>query len=111
MILLFKYLITEDLSKNHLTEFPRELCQYDSLEKLSLSSNLIRTIPEIVPNQLRCLKILDLNSNNLSYLPPCVCNLASLEVLTVNNNKLVSLPEEIGRLDKLIQLVNIFCLD
>lgn len=96
--------ITADLSKNHLTEFPRDLCQYDSLEKLYLYSNLIRTIPDISVFQLKCLKLLDLNSNNLTYLPPSLCNLASLQVLTINNNKLVSLPEEIGRLDKLIQL-------
>lgn len=58
-----------------------------------------------MPHQLRCLKLLDLNSNNLTYIPASLCNLASLQVLTINNNKLVSLPEEIGRLDKLIQLV------
>ncbi len=93
------------MSKNHLTELPKEICQYDSLEKLTLYSNLIRSIPDISVNQLKCLKILDLNSNNLSYLPSSLCNLASLQVLTVNNNRLVSLPEEIGRLEKLIQLV------
>jgi Leucine-rich repeat (LRR) protein len=93
-----------DMSKNHLTEFPKELYTCDSLEKLILYSNQIRLIPEIAPFQLHCLRTLDLNSNNLSYLPPCLCNLVSLQVLTVNNNKLVSLPEEIGSLSKLIQL-------
>ncbi len=96
--------ITADLSKNHLTEFPKELYNCDSLEKLTLFSNQIRIIPEISSYQLRCLRTLDLNSNNLSYLPPCICNLVSLQVLTVNNNKLVSLPEEIGSLSRLIQL-------
>lgn len=96
------------MSKNHLTEFPKEICFFDSLEKLTLSSNLIRTIPEIGIYQLKCLKYLDLNSNNLTYIPSCLCNLTSLEVLTINNNKLVSLPEEIGQLDKLIQLVLLF---
>lgn len=98
--------IYADLSKNHLIEFPRDLCQFDSLEKLTLQCNQIRLVALdlISPYQLSCLKVLDLNSNNLAYLPPCLCNLASLQVLTVNNNRLVSLPEEIGRLDKLIQL-------
>lgn len=99
--------LTADLSKNHLTEFPKDLCVYDSLERLTLYSNLIRQVPDIQPNQLGCLKVLDLNSNNLSYLPPSICNLNSLQVLTVNNNKLVSLPEEIGRLRQLIQLVSV----
>lgn len=99
--------LTADLSKNHLTEFPKDLCAYDSLERLTLYSNLIRQVPDIQPNQLGCLKVLDLNSNNLSYLPPSICNLNSLQVLTVNNNKLVSLPEEIGRLRQLIQLVSV----
>lgn len=93
------------MSKNHLAEFPKELCSFDSLEKLILYSNLIRSIPEIGLYQLKCLKYLDLNSNNLTYIPSCLCNLSSLEVLTINNNKLVSLPEEIGRLERLIQLV------
>jgi Leucine-rich repeat (LRR) protein len=93
-----------DLSKNNLTEVPRDLYSFESLEKLLLYSNQIRLIPEIGQIQFKCLKILDLNSNNLSYLPPCVCNLVQLQVLTVNNNKLVSLPEEIGSLKKLIQL-------
>jgi len=99
--------LTADLSKNHFTEFPKDLCAYDSLERLSLYSNLIRQVPDIQPDQLGCLKVLDLNSNNLSYLPSSICNLSSLQVLTVNNNKLVSLPEEIGRLRQLIQLVSV----
>jgi Leucine-rich repeat (LRR) protein len=98
--------LTADLSKNHLTEFPKDLCAYDSLERLTLYANLIRQVPDIQSSQLCCLKVLDLNSNNLSYLPPSICNLNALQVLTVNNNKLVSLPEEIGRLKQLIQLVN-----
>jgi Leucine-rich repeat (LRR) protein len=96
--------ITVDLSKNHLTEFPRELTHFDSLERLALQSNQIRLVCDITLYQLRCLRVLDLNSNSLAYLPPSVCNLSALQVLTVNNNKLVSLPEEIGALGKLIQL-------
>lgn len=93
-----------DLSKNRLSELPKEILRYKPLEKLSLNLNIIRTIPEIGVNQLRCIKTIDLNSNRLTFLPASICGLTSLEILTVNNNKLVSLPEEIGRLDKLIQL-------
>ncbi len=46
--------------------------------------------------------------NQLSMIPPFICQLQSLEVLLAANNKLVSLPEEIGRLEKLMQLVGIF---
>ena len=45
--------------------------------------------------------------NQLSLIPPFICQLQSLEVLLAANNKLVSLPEEIGRLEKLMQLVSI----
>lgn len=100
--------INADLSKNQLVEFPKDVCFYDSLEKLTLYSNQIKSVPDITTSQLKCLRILDLNCNNLSYLPPSLCNLTSLQVLTVNNNRLVSLPEEIARLDKLIQLVCLF---
>lgn len=96
--------LTVDLAKNRLSEIPKDLLRFKPLEKLILNTNIIRSIPDINVNQLKCIKILDLNSNRLTYLPPSICNLISLEILTVNNNKLVSLPEEIGRLEKLIQL-------
>lgn len=94
-----------DLSKNRLGELPKDVLRFKPLEKLILNTNIIRSIPEIHTNHLKCIKILDLNYNRLTYLPSSLCNLVSLEILTVNNNKLVSLPEEIGRLEKLIQLV------
>lgn len=102
---LLLLLLFQDLSKNQLTEFPKDVCAYDSLERLTLYSNVIKSVPEQITScQLKCLRILDLNCNSLSYLPPSLCNLTALQVLTVNNNKLVSLPEEIARLDRLIQL-------
>lgn len=43
--------------------------------------------------------------NQLAVLPVSLCVLSSLEVLCASNNKLVSLPEEIGKLDRLMDLV------
>ena len=79
--------LTVDLAKNRLSEIPKELLRFKPLEKLILNTNIIRSIPDINVNQLKCIKILDLNSNRLTYLPPSICNLISLEILTVNNNK------------------------
>ena len=44
--------------------------------------------------------------NQLSYLPASLCELP-LQVLVLNNNRLVSLPEEIGKMQTLMELVNI----
>ena len=44
--------------------------------------------------------------NQLCNIPPFICQLQRLEVLLACNNKLVSLPEEIGKLDRLMDLVS-----
>ena len=114
-----------DLSRNRFIEFPRVLCSFFSLERLNLYHNAIKSIPEQIV-QLHMLKTLDLRSvprggtrslslsalltsssrNQLAYIPAPLCKLPNLEVLIIHNNKLVSLPEEIGRLERLIELVS-----
>ena len=58
-------------------------------------------------NNAWCLIFFLFSRNQLTNIPPFICQLQSLEVLLASNNKLVSLPEEIGRLDKLMDLVSI----
>ncbi|XP_015196042.2 leucine-rich repeat and calponin homology domain-containing protein 4 isoform X4 [Lepisosteus oculatus] len=91
-----------DLSKNRLSEVPEELCQFISLETLSLYHNCIRSIPPSIGN-LQALTYLNISRNQLSSLPTAVCELP-LRVLIASNNKLPCLPSTIQALGNLRQL-------
>ncbi|XP_030018017.1 leucine-rich repeat and calponin homology domain-containing protein 4 isoform X2 [Sphaeramia orbicularis] len=92
-----------DLSKNRLCELPEELCQFISLETLSLYHNGMRSMSSSLGN-LQALTYLNLSRNLLSSLPPSVFQLPLLRVLIVSNNKLSSLPTSIYSLTHLRQL-------
>ncbi|KAK2900266.1 leucine-rich repeat and calponin homology domain-containing protein 4 isoform X1 [Channa argus] len=92
-----------DLSKNRLCELPEELCQFISLETLSLYHNGMRILSSSLAN-LQALTYLNLSRNLLSSLPPSVFQLPLLRVLIISNNKLSSLPASIYSLTQLRQL-------
>ncbi|XP_062305169.1 leucine-rich repeat and calponin homology domain-containing protein 4 isoform X1 [Osmerus eperlanus] len=92
-----------DLSKNRLCELPEELCQFISLETLSLYHNCARSLTPSL-GHLQALTYLNLSRNLLSSLPLSVCELPLLRVLIVSNNKLSSLPASIHTLTHLRQL-------
>ncbi|XP_061565675.1 leucine-rich repeat and calponin homology domain-containing protein 4 isoform X2 [Cololabis saira] len=92
-----------DLSKNRLCELPDELCQFISLETLSLYHNGMRSLSSSLGN-LQALTYLNLSRNLLSGLPPSVFQLPLLRVLIVSNNKLSSLPSSVYSLTHLRQL-------
>ncbi|XP_070538652.1 leucine-rich repeat and calponin homology domain-containing protein 2-like isoform X8 [Ptychodera flava] len=92
-----------DLSKNRLSEVPREVCECIWLEKINCYSNVIKSLPEDI-SKLKTLVYLNLSRNQLTNLPIYICLLQQLQVLVVSNNKLVSLPEEIGKLEELMDL-------
>ncbi|XP_059210547.1 leucine-rich repeat and calponin homology domain-containing protein 4 isoform X2 [Centropristis striata] len=92
-----------DLSKNRLCELPEDLCQFISLETLSLYHNGMRSLSSSLGN-LQALTYLNLSRNLLSSLPPSVFQLPLLRVLIVSNNKLCSLPASIYSLTHLRQL-------
>ncbi|XP_029310397.1 LOW QUALITY PROTEIN: leucine-rich repeat and calponin homology domain-containing protein 4 [Cottoperca gobio] len=92
-----------DLSKNRLCELPEELCQFISLETLSLYHNGMRSLSPSLGN-LQALTYLNLSRNLLSSLPQSVFQLPLLRVLIVSNNKLCSLPASIYSLKHLRQL-------
>ncbi|KAI4808286.1 hypothetical protein KUCAC02_000350 [Chaenocephalus aceratus] len=92
-----------DLSKNRLCELPEELCQFISVETLSLYHNGMRSLSSSLGN-LQALTYLNLSRNLLSSLPPSVFQLPLLRVLIVSNNKLCSLPASIYSLTHLRQL-------
>ncbi|XP_054912470.1 leucine-rich repeat and calponin homology domain-containing protein 4 isoform X2 [Poeciliopsis prolifica] len=92
-----------DLSKNRLCELPEELCQFISLETLSLYHNGMRLLSPSLAN-LQTLTYLNLSRNLLSCLPPSMFQLPLLRVLIISNNKLSSLPSSIYSLTHLRQL-------
>ncbi|XP_056298149.1 leucine-rich repeat and calponin homology domain-containing protein 4 isoform X2 [Pseudoliparis swirei] len=92
-----------DLSKNCLCELPEELCQFISVETLSLYHNGMRSLSSGLGN-LQALTYLNLSRNLLSTLPSSVFQLPLLRVLIVSNNKLCSLPTSIHALTHLRQL-------
>ncbi|XP_034146354.1 leucine-rich repeat and calponin homology domain-containing protein 4 isoform X1 [Esox lucius] len=98
-----------DLAKNRLGELPEELCQFISLETLSLYHNCVRSLTSSLC-QLQALTYLNISRNLLSSLPPSVCQLPLLRVLIVSNNKLSSLPASIHSLTHLRQL-DVSCND
>ncbi|XP_076828997.1 leucine-rich repeat and calponin homology domain-containing protein 4 isoform X2 [Brachyhypopomus gauderio] len=92
-----------DLSKNRLCELPEELCQFISLETLSIYHNCVRSVPSSLC-QLQALTYLNLSRNQLSSLPLAVCQLPLLRVLNLSNNKLSLLPPAVHTLTNLRQL-------
>ncbi|KAM9501259.1 DISP complex protein LRCH3 isoform 2-T2 [Clarias gariepinus] len=92
-----------DLSKNRLCDVPEELCQFISLETLSIYHNCVRSIPSTLC-QLQALTYLNLSRNQLTSLPASVCELPLLRVLNISNNKLPVLPASIHKLAHLRQL-------
>ncbi|XP_045510796.1 leucine-rich repeat and calponin homology domain-containing protein isoform X2 [Colias croceus] len=94
--------VIADLSKNRFCELPDEVTTYIFLEKLLLSQNIIRSLPDAVGG-LQSLTYLDLSSNQLTELPREVCQMP-LQVLLVQDNMLLSLPKEIGKMTTLAEL-------
>ncbi|KAJ8246830.1 hypothetical protein GJAV_G00255860 [Gymnothorax javanicus] len=98
-----------DLSKNRLCDLPEELCQFISLETLSLYHNCVRSVTPSICH-LQALTYLNLSRNQLSVLPVSVCQLPLLRVLILSNNKLSVLPGSIHALSHLRQL-DVSCND
>ncbi|XP_042616755.1 leucine-rich repeat and calponin homology domain-containing protein 4-like isoform X3 [Cyprinus carpio] len=92
-----------DLSKNRLWEVSEEVCQFVSLETLSLYNNCVRSLTPST-HKHKHLTYLNLSRNQLSSLPPSVCQLPLLRVLIVSNNKLSAIPASIHTLIHLRQL-------
>ncbi|XP_063529107.1 leucine-rich repeat and calponin homology domain-containing protein isoform X1 [Cydia strobilella] len=95
--------VVADLSKNRFCEVPEEVTTYIFLEKLLLSQNILRNLPDAVGG-LQSLTFLDLSSNQLTELPREICQMP-LQVLLVPDNLLTTLPKEIGKMTTLAELV------
>jgi len=88
---------TLDLSANALTEPPEGvLTSVNRLTNLSLTRNVISTLPEASFAGVPDLETLDLSSNDLTALPEGVfTGLSGLTTLLLSNNALETLPKEV----------------
>lgn len=112
-----------DLYQKNLKEFPLQILDLASLERLGLRQNAIGTVPDGIAGlaklywldlgqagltelnpavgRLAALQTVYLNDNALTGLPAALGGLAQLTYLNADRNKLTSLPNELGRLSSL----------
>ncbi|XP_043915068.1 malignant fibrous histiocytoma-amplified sequence 1 homolog [Protopterus annectens] len=92
------------LSKNELAEFPVEIKNLRSLEKLEINQNKMQNIPEGIFCSLHRLKHLKLNNNRISKLPDDLSNCGGLEYFNISSNWIRVIPPCILTLKKLVEL-------
>jgi Leucine-rich repeat (LRR) protein len=89
-----------DLSKNKLTEIPKEIYKFKNLQELNLSKNKLTALPdEFYFDDLR---ILDISRNKLEVFPNQICKNTSIRNLFMGKNSIVEVPECIGDMQNLI---------
>ncbi|KAL7673905.1 hypothetical protein ACOME3_000183 [Neoechinorhynchus agilis] len=85
---------------SHLSE---NLWQFTQISRLSLSNNLLTSIPAGIKNMAN-LTFLDASNNRLESLPRELGDLANLRELIIDGNKIRELPMELGKLRNLVYL-------
>ena len=88
-----------NLSYNHITWLPAEICQLPNNISLPPQSSWSCSY-----SQTYALRFLNLSHNRLTKLPDELCNLVGLQELNVSHNLLQSLPHNISKLEKLYTL-------
>jgi len=91
-----------DLSKQKLSEIPKELSSFKNLQELNLSKNKITTIDASF--QFDDLRILDLTKNKFEVFPVQLTSITSLRNLFLGKNNIEVIPDEIGKMHDLIVL-------
>lgn len=76
------------------------VCSLKHLRKLSLSDNLLSTIPKKI-KELANLKEFYLPNNHIKQIPDEITELTNLEIFDISNNRLSSLPDSINELKNL----------
>lgn len=89
-----------DLSKQKLSEFPKEIRSLIHLQYLDLSKNKITDIPPWI-GELKDLQFLILSKNNIDSLRSQIGQLTNLKYLIMNRAALETLPHTIGKLKEL----------
>ncbi len=93
-----QFLAVTELKRNdcHLTSIPPELFQfYPNLQRLDLSNNQIRIIPDTI-KRLILLKTLNLSGNLIQIIPDTIRCLVLLETLNLSGNLIQIIPDAIG---------------
>ncbi|WRT63971.1 uncharacterized protein IL334_000898 [Kwoniella shivajii] len=85
------------IAENNLRSIEREIGMFGGLERLDLSRNQLKELPDSVADLLK-LTSLDLSSNSFTSLPRPVLVLPSLQVLDISNNAIhnISFSDPIG---------------
>lgn len=89
-----------DLSKQKLSEFPKEIRKLSNLQYLDLSKNKITEIPAWI-GELKDLQYLILSKTKIDSLPPEFGDLIHLKYLIMNRCELQTIPHTIGKLTEL----------
>jgi leucine-rich repeat protein SHOC2 len=89
-----------DLSKQKLTEFPKEIRKLTNLQYLDLSKNKIYDVPNWI-GELKDLQFLILSKTKIDSLPRQFGDLIHLKYFVMNRCELQGLPHSIGNLKEL----------
>lgn len=98
-----KYLEKLELSRNQIKIIPEEICQLFNLQSIILYDNQIESIPNKIGNLVN-LQFLGLGNNYIKYIPKQIGNLLNLETIYIYGNDIEELPVELSSLTKLIVL-------
>lgn len=93
-----------DLSKQHLSEVPKEIRKFTNLQYLDLSKNKITNVPAWI-GELKDLQYLILYKNKIDTLPVQIGELTHLKYLDLNRTDLEVIPHCIGNLKELKTLI------
>jgi hypothetical protein len=93
-------LIGLELRHLNIEQFPYEITELASLQKLLLERNILREVPKEI-GDLQNLRELNFSENQLESLPEEIGSIKSLESLFLNGNKFKIFPEVVTRLKNL----------
>ena len=106
-ILKLKKVEALDVSNNHVTHVPPQICKLSRLEELRMASNDIHVLPNDLL-KLQSLTLLDINDNKVKALPFPVSRWANLTNLNIAGNFIRELPQDLDKLTKLTELRYMF---
>lgn len=91
-----------DLSKQKLTELPKDILQFKNLQELNLSKNKLTHIPSWF--YFEDLRTLDISRNKLETFSESITKCSSIRNLFLGKNQIKTFPESIGNMANLIVL-------